>query len=111
MAFPDHTKAYPTTLTNLGSTFSGTAEGERVVVVFEKGAVDDIEKLRAVIMSSSPMIEINPGFRFEIHRGTPRHVIMQKGAVDDLAAVRAELKKLVALIEINTGFRFELLYA
>ena len=89
----------------------GMAEGERVVVVFEKGAVDDIEKLRAAIMQTAPIIEINAGFRFEIHRGTPRHLIMQRGAVDDLDIARAEMKKPIGLVAINPGFEVKLLDA
>lgn len=113
MVFPDDTKSYPATLTNFGSTFPGVREGKRLVVVLEKGAVEDIEGLRTAILQCAPVIEVNAGFRFDIYRDVPRsrQFVAERGAVSDHGKLTEELNKSVALIEINQGFRFELLDA
>ena len=87
------------------------AKGMRLVAIFERGALNDIEQTRAAIAMSAPVIEINPGFRFEMHRDVvrSRRFLAERGAVNDEAKLEEELSKSVAMIEVNSGFRFELM--
>lgn len=85
------------------------------VVVFNKGAFDDVEKFRASVkdtpMSEWPtVIAHNPGFSLRIqHFLTPPAAIICRGAVDDTDALWRELHEHVAVVELNPGFDIELL--
>lgn len=84
-----------------------------IVVVVEKGAVDDIDTLRASVDSMmhgnfSEPVEHNPGHSVRLYRFTnPPLAVFAKGAVSDLSIINQELQKGVAIIEINPGHKIE----
>lgn len=83
------------------------------VVVFEKGAVDNIEVVRSAVDAMNngawpdPLVT-NPGYSVRISRfKSPPLAIYAKGAVDDEAALRKELDRGLAVIELNPGYTIE----
>jgi hypothetical protein len=80
-----------------------------IAVIFEKGALLDVEKAREEVESGSGLIEVSKGFRFDIQKREFNSLaVFESGAVDSVETLKGELRKSIAMIEINKGFRFEL---
>jgi hypothetical protein len=83
------------------------------VVVMQKGAVDDIEAVRASVDQMKhgawpDFIQFNPGYDVRISQfKSPPLALLSKGAVDDTDALRAELDKAIAIVEINPGYTID----
>lgn len=83
------------------------------VVVMQKGAVDDVEAVRASVDQMKHgewpnFIECNPGYDIRISQfKSPPLAIVSKGAVDDQDSLRRELDKALAIIEVNPGYNIE----
>ena len=79
----------------------------KTVALFECGAVDNKEGLRAALASHG-MVEINKGFEFKtLHVGSEPRLIFERGAIDDKAKLGKELEQSIVLVEYNKGYRCE----
>ena len=110
MGFPDASKEYQSG--NLyGMQLGGPVKNyDRLIVVYENGAIDDREAVRSALMTNAPLIEVNPGMRFDIYRNPKScRFVAERGAVNDAADVERELARTVSMICVNPGMRFDIL--
>lgn len=112
MGFPDYTKEYGNLQQGLNIYGGALHRGyPQILAVYERGAVDNKEKIRAALARPDGHVEINKGFAFHLYRLTSQpRFIFEAGALHDPDEdLSREMVKPIALIAINQGYRFEVI--